>query len=393
MTQAAHTPAELESVMQAFAGISDSLLTSYKDLSERAQRVEDELALKVDELAATQAHLEAILEALPVGVVVRDASGTITRANPACLSILGETSSHLLGHTSHPALLGDAADGQAREIHASDGRRCVVQSRTSQIATQDKRPAGSVEILDDQTELSLLTERLHRTDKMAALGTMAGGIAHEIRNPMNAIKGFAVLLRAELEEGTREQRWATTIAAGVDEVERIITSMQTFAHPEKLRRDVVTPEELVSEAVESALQTVPMGADQERYEITTACDVRMFCADQIKVRQALRNLIANAIEIQPDGGRIHVEAYEEDGDVVLSVQDDGPGIPDELRQKICDPFFTTRAEGTGLGLALVHTIVGLHGGRIDLDHGTAPARSRGLSGADITLRIPFTEPR
>lgn len=389
------TPAELEGVMQAFAGISDSLLSSYKDLSERAERVEHELELKVKELAATRAHLEAILTALPVGVVVRDREGTITRVNRACATILGEPTEALVGRKEHPALLGEAADGSTRELRRDDGRKLVLQSRCSRIDehTEEDVPRGSVEILDDRTELSVLTERLHRTDKMAALGTMAGGIAHEIRNPMNAIKGFAVLLRSELEDGTREHRWAKTIAQGVDEVERIITSMQTFAHPEQLRRDRVEPEELVAAAVRKAEQTIPAGAERSKWEITTSTGARPFLADRIKVRQALRNLIANAIEVQREGGRIHVDLYEEDGDVVFSVLDDGPGIPDELRSRVFDPFFTTRPEGTGLGLALVHTIAGLHGGRVEIDRDTDRARPAGLGGADITFRIPFTEAR
>jgi signal transduction histidine kinase len=388
--QAAHNTAELEGVMQAFAGISDSLLSSYKDLAARAERVEQELELKVDELAATRAHLEAILEALPTGVVVRDAQGQITRVNPACRAILGERVGALLGRESHPALLGEQADGAARELERTDGKRIVVQSRHSSIVDAAGVETGSVEILDDRTELSVLTERLHRADKMAALGTMAGGIAHEIRNPMNAINGFAVLLKSELEDGTREHHWSTVIAEGVQEVERIITSMQTFAHPEQLCKDTIDPDELLASAVDSALQTLSVDADRSRFDITTECAVAPFLGDRIKMRQALRNLIANAIEAQGDSGRIHVDLRQEDGDVLLSVHDDGPGLPEELDRRVFDPFFTTRPEGTGLGLALVHTIAGLHGGRVEIVRDTDRAHPNGLTGADITLRIPFT---
>jgi PAS domain S-box-containing protein len=390
---------ELERAMQAFAGISESLLASYRELAQRAEHVEEQLAranaeleAKVDELAATRAHLEAILRTLPTGVVVRDARGRITSVNDAAVELLGCPAEKVLGRRSHPVLAGKGADGAVREVVREDGGRLVVVSRLSTIRGADGRKAGSVEILDDRTELSELTERLHRADKMAALGTMAGGIAHEIRNPMNAIKGFAELLRRELDETTRAHRWATTISAGVDEVERIISSMQTLAHPEQLRRDAVDAAQLVERAVAAAFQVLPQDADRSRWPVTTSATAPTFLADRIKMRHALRNLIANAIEVQPEGGPIAVEVREHGGDVLLSVADGGPGIPPELRQRIFDPFFTTRPQGTGLGLALVHTIVELHGGRVEIDHENAQ-RGGALRGARITLRIPFTEAR
>jgi signal transduction histidine kinase len=109
-----------------------------------------------------------------------------------------------------------------------------------------------------------------------------------------------------------------------------------------------------------------------------------FAGDYIKLRQALRNLIANAIQAQPDGGSVHVEARLENGEVVLAVSDAGPGIPKEALARVLEPFFTTRAEGTGLGLALVNTIARLHGGRVEVSREPAP-----LGGAHIQIHVPF----
>jgi two-component system, NtrC family, sensor histidine kinase HydH len=102
------------------------------------------------------------------------------------------------------------------------------------------------------------------------------------------------------------------------------------------------------------------------------------------VRQALRNLVANALQAQPEGGVVAVSIALDAGDVVLRVQDAGPGIPNHLRARIAEPFFTTRAEGTGLGLALVHSIAELHGGRLEISSAAAP-----LGGADVAFRIPY----
>jgi signal transduction histidine kinase len=102
------------------------------------------------------------------------------------------------------------------------------------------------------------------------------------------------------------------------------------------------------------------------------------------MRQALRNLIANAVDCQPDGGRIHVGFHASAGEACCEVSDAGPGIRAELRDKVCEPFFTTRPDGTGLGLAIVHTIVKLHGGRLEI----APAPSF-LGGALVRIRLPL----
>ena len=389
-------PEELVGALEAFTGISDSLLQSYRDLERRAERVDrelcrtnEELKNKVRELDATRAHLEAILKALPTGVVVRDALGSIVRTNDAAVAILGTPAAELVGRHGHPMLADDVgADGETRETRRADGRRVVLVSKRSTIES-DGAPSGFVEILDDRTELTELTERLHRADKMAALGTMAGGIAHEIRNPMNAVKGFAGLLRRELDESTREHRWATTISAGVDEVENIITNMLTLAHPERLRLEDVDSAELVEQAVAAAHQTLPPGTDRSRWNVTTRVSTPLFRGDRIKLRQALRNVVANAIEVQPEGGRIDIDVRLVGDEVTFTVSDDGPGIPPELQERVVDPFFTTRAEGTGLGLALVHAIVQLHGGRLTIDHG-CPRADAGLAGAHISFCVPFT---
>jgi two-component system sensor histidine kinase FlrB len=386
-------PAELEKALEAFTGISDSLLASYRELERRAERVEGELSranaelsLRLAELDRVRANLEAVLAALPTGVLVRDAERRIVRANAASCALLGSSADELAGADTHPMLTGPV-DGSERETQRADGTRVVLSVRRSPIGSTDGdgRPAGWVEILDDRTELAELAERLHRADKMAALGTMAGGIAHEIRNPMNAIKGFAELLRRDLDGTGKAHRWATTISLGVNEVERIISSMLTLASPERLSMDRIAPGELVDDALAHAQQSLPAKSDRTLWKVTAHVAVEPFRGDGIKLRQALRNLVANAYEVQPKGGPIEVRVERRGDEVVFAVADGGPGIPTALRARVADPFFTTRAEGTGLGLSLVHTIAQLHGGRLEVGHGPA----EGLGGALVSFRIPF----
>ena len=373
-------------IVESLQQIQQTLLASYTHLAERAEKVEvelvatnAELARKVAELDATRAHLEAILHALPTGVVVRDERDRIVRTNESACSILGTTSDALVGQTTHEGLRGRSARGESQQYLRGDGEARTIASRWSAIPA-----GGSVEILDDRTEIEHLQERLHAQSKMAALGNMAGGIAHEIRNPMNAVRGFAELLRRELPAEARAQRFATRICEGVDEADQIIASMLTFANPERLALELVDANELCEAAITAAKRVLPENAPGKEWRVVSSTSVPPFRADRIKVRQALRNLIANALQAQPDGGAVSV-SIDLDGEYVrFCVQDAGPGIPPALRARVAEPFFTTRAEGTGLGLALVHSIAELHGGRLEVSPCSAP-----MGGADIAFRIPF----
>ncbi len=374
----ADTP-ELAEALATFSSISENLLSSYGALSARAERIERELA-------ATNEQLEAVLRALPTGVVVRDAEGRILRANPSACAILGASEPELVAAGGHALLSDRGAPSCTREIAQPDGSQRLVEQRRSAIRAQDGRETGSVEILDDRTEVARLTERLHSLDKMAALGTMASGIAHEIRNPMNAVRGFAELLRRDVSGDAPRLRWATRICEGVDEADAIITNMLSFGAPEKLRRELLAPAELVESAVALARRSLPSGSDPALWRITSEITAPAFSGDRIKLRQALRNLVANALEVQPRGGSVHVSCALRGNEVVFDVFDGGPGIAPELRGRVVDPFFTTRAEGTGLGLALVHTIAELHGGRFHVSPTRAPLQHGG--GAHMVLTLP-----
>lgn len=373
-------------LVDELALIKDSLLASYARLEERAERVDRELvaanaalARKVTELDAARSHIEAVLHALPTGVVVRDESDSIQRVNEAACSILDAEADTLIAAIDHPGLRGTHGDGENYDYVRPDGERRVLSSRWSPI-----RSGGSVEIIDDRTEVELLQERLLSQSKMAALGTMSGGIAHEIRNPLNAVRGFAELLRRELPADTRSARFAARICEGVDEADQIIASMLTFASPERLTLELVDPNELAASAIEAAKRVLPGNATEKKWQVISSMSAPAFRADRIKVRQALRNLVANALQAQPGGGTVHVSIAADGNDVLFRVCDAGPGIPPSLRARVAEPFFTTRAEGTGLGLALVHSIAELHGGRLEVSPNPAA-----LGGADIAFRIPL----
>jgi len=231
-------------------------------------------------------------------------------------------------------------------------------------------------------------ERLHGLDKLAALGNMAGGIAHELRNPMNAAKGFAGLLRARLPENSKERHWASLIEGGVGEADAILANLLSLARPERLLLETIDGIELCRAALEATFTDPALGARRQAWTVelsSSPAPLPAFVGDRLKLRQALRNLVANALEAQPGGGRVHVHVGVAAGEVALSVEDAGAGLAPECEAKVLEPFFTTRAEGTGLGLAFARQVAQLHGGCIEV-HG----RGSALGGARFVLRFPLT---
>ncbi|MBI5432651.1 MAG: PAS domain-containing protein [Planctomycetes bacterium] len=368
--------------MRSFAEVSAGLIESYQAIERRAQRVENELAAKVAELDELSRHLEAILQALPSGVIVRDRDGRVARINRAACELVGIDGSNGFGDGSAARLAAIEAAGDGLELACADGSMRVVACKRSPIESHGTR-VGTVAIVDDRTEFARLSAKLHAQEKLAALGNVASGIAHELRNPMNAIQGFAALLEKRLGEGTRERELAARIVEGVQRADRVLGSMLTLARTDALRRERVVASELVTDAIREAT----LGLERpERWRVSRSVDAAAptFDADYVKLRQALRNLIANAIQAQPDGGAVHVDATVGVDEVRLRVTDAGPGVPKEHAARVLEPFFTSRADGTGLGLALVNTIAVLHGGRVELSSQPAP-----LGGADFCISIPF----
>lgn len=395
LTQSQPASSELDAMAAALRTVSGDLLAGYERLALRADRMERELVetnaeleRKVGELDRTREWLEAILEALPCGVGVRDAGGKLVRVNRALTEILGREPQGLLGLDALPGLTADTQG--LGDVTRPDGDVRRVSARRSAVTSASGALEGSVEIVDDRTELELLAERLHRVDKMAALGTMAGGLAHEIRNPMNAVGGFAeLLLRAcvpgrglDPAQETKQRRWIEAIRAGVREVEGIIAGLLSLADPGRLCVETFAAGPFVEECLSQALRGVD---DPGRWPIEVVCRIEELRGDRVQLRQALRNLVANAIHVQPAGGALRVELRRERDQLVLEVEDAGPGIPPQHLARVTDPFFTTRAEGTGLGLSLVHAIADLHGGALEID----PRRSS-LGGARVRIRVPLT---
>ena len=402
----ARDAAALARSFEAFTRISRSLEHAYERLRAEAARVNlalaesnERLAEKVAQLDATTSHLDAVLASLKTAVVVTGLDGRITLANRAFAELADRDPSQLLGLRKSRLTDGEGRalcepggpEGGARELALPNravtvrGERRIVRSSRAPVRGRDSRELGEVELLVDETEVEALRQELERRETLTALGEMAAGIAHELRNPLTAIQGFAELLERALPAGaTGCAAHARRIRQGVRKADAIIRNLLCFARPERFRPRRARLATLLAE-LRAACIEAPDGLARVEVRAPEPPDLAVAC-DLALIERVLINLIENARRAAGAGGRVVVRARADDGEIVLTVEDDGPGIAPELRSRLFRPFVTGRADGTGLGLFLVHRIVELHRGRVE-------AGDRVGGGTTFTVRLPDTRKR
>ncbi len=223
--------------------------------------------------------------------------------------------------------------------------------------------------LREQTDLIVeKEEQLRQAEKLSTLGELAGGIAHEVRNPLASIKGTAEIL---LDESTPKEKRAEFLRLMLDEVNRlnkVVANFLELARFQRLRRETVD----ITDIFQRMLQVVDLQPARKKIEVQTrfAPDLPRISIDVSQMEQVVLNLMLNAVGAMPDGGVMKLstslESREGNAEIVAEIEDNGAGIEPELLPKIFDPFFTTKADGTGLGLAIVKRILKAHGGAIEI---------------------------
>jgi len=226
---------------------------------------------------------------------------------------------------------------------------------------------GAVIVLRDSREIKRLEEKVRHSEKLAAIGELAAVVAHEIRNPLSSIKGFARFLAHSLSDRTREKEYAEIMVKEVDRINSVVNDLLTFARP--LEPELASTD--LFELIEHTVRLLETDARSRNIKIRSKInpDLNSFLLDANQITQALLNLMLNALQEVDDGGTVEVGANINESGTRLHiwVEDDGPGIPNDKKKKIFDPFFTTRKKGTGLGLAIVHKIVENHSGELQVE--------------------------
>jgi two-component system sensor histidine kinase HydH len=343
-------------------------------------------------LQDTTAYADEIVTHLPVGLIATDPSGKIAFFNSAAERITGLDLAQLRGKSANDSLPGNLCGLQEAlergetileeemACQTPEGAEIPVSVSAVRIVNADDEHVGEVLILRDLGEVRRLQDEVRRQEKLAAIGGLAAGVAHEIRNPLSSIKALATFFAGQFDPGSEGREAADVMAQEVDRLNRAITELLEFARP----TDVKLKKTDMKFLVERSLQLVRQdAADRDvRVETIIGEDLCPAWVDPDRFSQCLLNLHLNAIEAMEKGGTLTVGCRTIRGrHLEITVADTGPGIAPEHRKQIFDPYFTTKPKGTGLGLAIVHKIVEAHEGRLLLE-------SSAGRGSCFTLRLP-----
>jgi two-component system sensor histidine kinase HydH len=214
---------------------------------------------------------------------------------------------------------------------------------------------------------------------MAALGKMAAGVAHELRNPLSSIKGLTVLLRSRFQAESKDRETADILVQEVERLNRSISELLDYSRPQKLQKEETHLEEIVREA--AALIQIDANAAGVHVDLQLDSDLPAIQVDQDRMKQVFLNLLLNSIQAMEDGGVVTVSATEENNWIAFEVRDNGCGVDLAHQARVFDPYFTTKPQGTGLGLAMSAKIVEEHGGSISL-------KSQEGVGTSVVVRLP-----
>lgn len=376
-------------------------------LGEQLQRTGRELRMTAQDLQALASLNRDIVSSLRSGLMAMDQDGLVRLLNPVAEEILGARAADSLGKPGTellPPLRGLLAGGPAQPGRAEAAvlQRVQVQHQRlpgprevpvgltlSALSRADGSAAGTLVHMQDLTELRALEAKMKKAERMAALGGMAAVLAHEIRNPLASISGAVQVLQGSSELGGDDRRLMEIILRETGRLDGLLGEFLAFARPKEPRRLACDLKALVEESLTMFARS-ELGCGLEI--APELAEVRGL-VDPDQLRQVLWNLLSNAAQaLAATGagrGRIGVRLQRAPGadgpSAQLEVSDDGPGVPPELRERVLEPFFTTREQGTGLGLAVVNQIVEAHGGQVEL--GAGPE-----GGCRVLVRLPGVIP-
>ncbi len=328
-------------------------------------------------LGKLTAFADILVSSLPIGLIATDSEGAIQVYNKAAWDILeiepdvvrgkspGEALHAPLARMFSGALSAEEnAASYETSISCTSGIVKQLQLASVVVLNDINEFGGEVLLIRDSTEMKSLEKELKRSERLASLGKMAAGVAHELRNPLSSIKGLTLILKKSFSTESREAAIAEILVGEVERLNRSISELLDYAKPARLTREKVN----VSEIVEKTASLIE--GDAESYNVQIQLEMGSglpaVFVDRDKINQVFLNLFLNAVQAMPNGGLLRVTTGWEEPWVVVTVWDNGGGIEDETLQKVLDPYFTTKNDGTGLGLSLSNKCIEEHGGQLKI---------------------------
>lgn len=344
-------------------------------------------------LTRIKAFSDHLVENMPIGLAAVDAKGLIVSFNQAAESVLRHRAPEVLGREASEVLPGKLLaltrrlEGERGIIEeeidcpVEGGRTVPMDVSVSQLQVEDGAYGGYLVLFRDLSEVRELKEEVERSRRLASLGRLAAGIAHEIRNPLSSIKGFATYFKERYRDNPDDQNTAGIMIQEVDRLNRVIGQLLEFARPMTVERRPYP----IQQIIQHGLKMIEREAGEKGISIRTDLDpdIREVSVDPDRINQVLLNLFLNAMEAMEGGGTLSVSLFRdaEGQGVKIAVSDTGRGIGREELNHVFDPYFTTKQSGTGLGLAIVHRIIESH-------RGEARVESEPGKGTTVILFLP-----
>ena len=364
-------------------------------IAERLQLSHLALTQATQNLANLQAFNERIIESIHSGLVTTDITGNILSFNRAAeeitqhkanqvikrafFEVFGDLSNYL---NFSPELLNTSKPIRfTASCLSATGRQMYLGITASPLSGENGKPNGLVFSFQDLTEIIKLEQEIRRRDRLAAMGKMAAGIAHEIRNPLAAMRGSIQVLRSELDLSEDQAQLMQIVLRESDRLDKIVSDFLAYARPSPAK---LVEFDLVNWIKETVALIRYSNESSTKHEILVECleTSISIVADSNQLRQIIWNLARNSLQAMPEGGKLIIELNQnKEKDIILTFIDTGVGMSEEEMERIFEPFNSNRPGGTGLGMAIVYQIISDHNGKIDVV-------SSPNQGARITITLP-----
>ena len=349
-----------------------------------------ELRQRLNELADLKSYTDNILASLTNGIVTVDLDGRVVTLNPAAEMMTGFFAGEVIGRYctevfARTAALGEilmetiatrsASPGVAVTLHRRNGRTLAVEISAAPLKAGEGKDLGVIAAIRDLTVMRELESRLRRSDRLAALGELAAGLAHEIKNPLTSLMTFSRHLPRRFDDEHFRAKFQSVVPRELERINGIVEGLLELARPARINFTAVR----LPAPLERAAELYAQEMESRGVQVTRdyARDLPAVWVDAEAVYQALVNLVRNALDAMPSGGKLTLRAGWSDEHhgvrpglagarrVRVEIEDTGIGIPGADADRVFNPFFSTKTGGTGLGLALTHKIIEDHGGSID----------------------------
>ena len=334
---------------------------------------------------------EALVKNMPIGLIALDHQGKIVTCNEKAQAVLEVACSDALSREALTVLpeplkkilaeLPASGGFLERDIQliSAEGQEHIWETVAAGLMDEGF-PAGRILLIRDVTAIRQMENEVTRTRHLNSIGSLAAGVAHEIRNPLSSIKGFAVYFKERLSGNKEDEQTADVMIAETERLNRVISQLIEFARPLKLKKEKVQFVELVQHTIK--LIAADAQKNKISVEIDAAVDLPALEVDPDKIKQVLLNIFLNCLAALKEGGKLTIELLPSADNLTVIISDNGAGIEKMDLPKIYDPYFTSKPAGTGLGLAVVQKIMEAHSGKIDVE-------STAAQGTKVYLHFPL----